>query len=174
MTDDFLDLTLSFVEDMFGDPTDPEPKQEDIDFEDYGPQFPKAVTNLICADCGARMEVRASKYGAFYGCVRWPECNGTHGAHPDGSPLGTPADKATREARIKAHFVFDQVWKNQYLLRRQAYQWMREQMGLSHSKAHIGRFSKEQCERLIGLVYKKWPNLHTRYSRIVWGDDDND
>jgi len=118
------------------------------------------------------MVIRSSKHGPFYGCTRYPDCQGTHGAHPDGSPKGTPANKETREARIKAHFVFDQIWKNGYMLRRQAYNWLRTHMDLSHSEAHIGQFDREQCETLIKLVYKAFPQLQTRYSRIAWGDAD--
>lgn len=76
----------------------------------------------------------------------------------------------THEARIRAHRVFDQVWKNRYLKRREAYQWMRKQMGLSHSQAHISKFNIPKCDQLITLVYKEWPELHTRYSRISWDD----
>ena len=44
--------------------------------------------------------IRNSRFGNFYGCSRYPVCQNTHGAHPDGTPLGKPANKATREARI--------------------------------------------------------------------------
>jgi ssDNA-binding Zn-finger/Zn-ribbon topoisomerase 1 len=154
------------VEDDFEPPV--EPKSEDVSFDDYEPRFPAARTDLRCGDCGAPMEVRPSKFGCFYGCVKWPDCNGTHGAHPDGKPKGIPANKATREARVRAHFVFDKVWKERLKSRREAYRWMRDAMGLSASQAHIGRFDRDQCDHLMALVYESFPSLHTRYSRLAW------
>lgn len=102
--------------------------------------------------CGAPMQLRRSRYGKFYGCTRYPECDGRHGAHPNGSPLGIPADKATREARIRAHEAFDRLWRSGEMRRPDAYRWLREQMGLSRSEGHISRFTAEQCERLVELV----------------------
>ena len=97
--------------------------------------------------------VRHRTLGHFYGCTRFPLCRCTHGAHPDGSPLGAPADKRTREARIKAHEAFDWLWKLHYFgSRNEAYRWMRNAMGLSNQEAHIAKLSAEQCERLITCV----------------------
>ncbi|MCS7176827.1 MAG: type I DNA topoisomerase [Candidatus Kapabacteria bacterium] len=39
------------------------------------PSEPRA--DLPCPTCGAPMVLRQSRYGAFYGCSRYPECNGT-------------------------------------------------------------------------------------------------
>lgn len=36
----------------------------------------------------------------FYGCIRYPHCNGSHGAHPNGLPLGVPADDALKSLRF--------------------------------------------------------------------------
>jgi hypothetical protein len=43
-------------------------------------------------------------------------------------------------------------------------------MGLSHRQAHISRLTAEQCELLIGMVYRDWPKLRTRYSRLLYDD----
>ena len=107
---------------------------------------------VICADCGSLMELRRSKYGKFYGCTRYPECRGAHGAHPDGKPLGIPANLETKQARMKAHAAFDRLWKSGRMKRKQAYRWMRDVMGMKPHEAHIGKFSKEQCERLVERV----------------------
>lgn len=37
-------------------------------------------------------------------------------------------------------------------LRRTAYVWLQEKMGLSEEDAHIARLDKAQCEQLIELV----------------------
>lgn len=115
--------------------------------------YPGVVTTLECPDCGAPMRfIRNSRFGNFYGCSRYPVCQNTHGAHPDGTPLGKPANKATREARIRAHAAFDRLWHGGRGSRGQAYSWMRKRLGLTREQAHIGLFDAEQCERLIALV----------------------
>lgn len=106
---------------------------------------------LDCPECGAPMKLRSSRYGLFYGCTKYPACNGTHGAHPNGAPLGTPADAETKAARIRAHAVFDALWKGPKasLTRCGAYLELQSKMGLRSDEAHIGKFTKEQCEQLI-------------------------
>ena len=111
------------------------------------------METVYCGECGAPMVLRESRYGPFYGCSRFPECRGSHGAHRDtGKPLGTPADRETKKARIEAHRAFDALWRSRKMTRTQAYQWMREAMGLDKDGAHIGLFTKEQCVRLVALI----------------------
>ena len=103
------------------------------------------------------MVLRTGPYSRFWGCTRFPECRGTHSAHADGTPHGTPADGPTKQWRIKAHESFDQLWKDRkgrraVMRRGQAYVWMREAMGLSEEDAHISRMNSEQCQKLIRLV----------------------
>jgi zinc-finger-containing domain len=92
--------------------------------------------------------------GLFYGCTGWPACKGAHGAHPDGRPLGTPADKATKQARIEAHAAFDRLWQGEgkRMSRGEAYRWMRKALDLPPAEVHIGRFSKERCVALVKAV----------------------
>ena len=98
------------------------------------------------------MKLRPSRYGQFYGCTRYPACQGTHGAHADGTPLGIPANRETKEARMAAHAAFDQLWQDGQMSRNRAYQVLRDLMGMTQEEAHIGRFTKEQCEQLIGKL----------------------
>ena len=115
------------------------------------------LPTVTCADCGALMRLRTARKGAgagklFWGCSTWPKCNATHGAHPDGRPLGIPGDKASKAARIRAHAAFDPLWASGEMSRGAAYRWMQGALGLSQDEAHIGRFTVEQCERLIRCV----------------------
>ena len=110
-----------------------------------------AVLKHPCPECGKLMLLRSSKFGLFYGCSAYPQCKATHGAHKNGEPLGIPADKLTKQARIEAHDAFDQLWKGRYMTRDEAYEWMQEAMEMSEDEAHIGRFDGDQCE---DLVYK--------------------
>jgi len=109
------------------------------------------------------MRLRSSRFGLFYGCSRYPRCRATHGAHPNGEPLGIPADEATKALRIAAHEVFDRLWKKGPMTRIKAYSWMQEVLGLSREEAHIGRFNGDTCKRLIQAVWdlkvKKAGNL---------------
>jgi ssDNA-binding Zn-finger/Zn-ribbon topoisomerase 1 len=100
------------------------------------------------------MVLRESRFGPFYGCVRYPACDATHGAHADGTPLGIPANKETREARIAAHAAFDELWKKatkkgKKSARQKAYAWLREELDLTREECHIGRFDKAMCARVI-------------------------
>lgn len=121
---------------------------------------PPPAPTLTCPMCGAPMVLRSSKYGLMYGCSTFPKCKSTHGAHPDGKPLGIPAPPEVRAARIRAHTEFDKLWmKNEFekpprpvMKRKEAYAWLRQAMGMTEEEGHIGRFDLEQCERLITLV----------------------
>lgn len=121
------------------------------------------LPKVICPTCGAKMELRITtkfRYGnndprKFWGCSRYPKCKSTHGAHPDGRPLGTPANVKTKEARMRAHVEFDRLWKGGAMTRTEAYVVMREVMGITQEEAHIGKFTTEQCEQLIARLKER-------------------
>jgi len=107
---------------------------------------------LDCPECTAPMQRRPSKFGLFYGCTRFPECRGTHGCHPDGKPLGTPANKETKLARIAAHDALGRYAKSKKWNRNKEYAFLRQVMNLPGKECHIGLFSKETCEILIERI----------------------
>lgn len=120
---------------------------------------------VICGDCGAPMKLRTARKGRFdgkrfWGCSTWPKCDSTHGAHPDGRPLGIPGDKATKAARIRAHEAFDKLWAGGEMSRGGAYRWMRRALGLTEEQAHIGRFTIADCDRLIAALAAHAPTSH--------------
>jgi hypothetical protein len=97
--------------------------------------------------CGAQMATKPSKFHEgriYYVCPRG-NCDAVVGSHPDGRPVGKPANKATRQARIRAHDAFDPIWKSGEMKRAQAYAWLREATGVMH----IGDSSLEECERVV-------------------------
>lgn len=105
-------------------------------------------------DCGGELVLRRSRYGLFYGCENYPDCPGSHGAHPDGRPLGIPATKETKDARIRAHAAFDRLWKrserhNRKRARRRYYGKLSRYLGIAVEDCHIGRFDSETCDRVI-------------------------
>lgn len=126
-----------------------------------------AQHELACPECGAPMVLRPGRFGQFYGCTRFAEtgCKGRHGAHPDGAPMGTPATADVKRARIEAHRLFDRLWQSKKMKRTAAYAWLSQAMGLPSEQAHIGRFDREQCARVIALVEEKLASYQERSSR---------
>lgn len=113
---------------------------------------------VTCGECRAPMVLRTAQRGPgagrlFYGCSRYPACRSTHGAHPDGRPLGVPGDAATKAARVAAHAAFDRLWKEGHVpSRAAAYAWLRAAMGLSREEGHIARFDPARCTELVARV----------------------
>lgn len=118
--------------------------------------------DLPCGDCGAPMRLRDSQHGLFWGCTRYPACDGAHGAHPDGRPLGRPASKALKRLRILAHSYFDRIWladveagASKRRARGSAYAWMRRELDLTAEQAHVGEMNETTCWRLIEATCRR-------------------
>jgi ssDNA-binding Zn-finger/Zn-ribbon topoisomerase 1 len=114
----------------------------------------------VTCHCGSKMRLRYSqRFGGnwFYGCSRFPECDGAHGAHQsDGAPLGVPADKPTKAARIRAHTVFNQLFEGRgRMTRSQAYRWLAKKLHMTADECHIGRFNLAQCDRVIDVCARR-------------------
>ena len=111
------------------------------------------MSKIECPDCGDRLILKNSKYGKFYGCVNYPSCKGKHSAHQNsGKPMGTPADAETREWRKKAHKAFDKIWNLYGYSRKEAYGLLQSIMKMTAREAHISRFTKEDCQKLLKLL----------------------
>lgn len=123
---------------------------------------------IYCPLCGAPMRLIQTKntfYSTgerklFYGCSNFPVCKKTIGSAPDGTPnQHKVADPETREWRNRAHYSFDKLWKGPKtrMTREEAYSWLANTMFYKDSKkAHIGTFTKEQCEQLINILQTKF------------------
>jgi hypothetical protein len=99
---------------------------------------------------------------SFWGCSRYPECKATHGAHPDGRPLGRPGNAEEKAARIEAHAWFDQLWRGGQRTRTEAYAWLRALPGVPD---HIGEMGVDDCDRLVSAVRKQLlEDLRARHS----------
>lgn len=115
-------------------------------------------TDLKCPECGADLILQEKgKYGPFYGCANWPKCNGAHSAHKDGTPLGIPANQATRTKRREAHNSFDSLRIELVWSRRYSYAWLAKRMNMAKEICHIGRFNIAQCGQVIAICEKARP-----------------
>ena len=96
-----------------------------------------------------RQMTRGNEPRKFYACSQWPKCKGTHGAHPDGEPLGTPADALTGKARSRVHKVAGKIWgkweKSSRAQRQKMYDWMVR----NAPKEHIADMTVDECEITI-------------------------
>lgn len=79
-------------------------------------------------------------------------CDATCGCHPGGNePLGYPANKETRRARMKLHELrLDPLWKKAGKGRKKharsaVYAHLSKAMGLPPADTHTGMFTIEQC-----------------------------
>ena len=104
------------------------------------------------------MVQRGGQYGLWWGCSRYPECDSKVGAHPDGRPLGTPANSELRLWRKAAHTIFDPLWKvhakyNPWpeMTRSQAYAWLEETTGI----AHIAEADVDGCLAVIKAMHAR-------------------
>ena len=111
------------------------------------------MSKLSCPECGDRLVLREGKHNKFYGCVNSPVCKGSHSAHQNsGKPLGTPADAETKQWRVKAHNALDRLWKEWGYKRNEAYGMLQTIMDMKPYDAHISRFTKEDCQKLLKLL----------------------
>jgi len=113
-----------------------------------------AHPDVACGECGSPMVLRRSQKflkngGLFYGCTKFPQCRGTHGAHADGKPLGTPANKTTKAARMVAHAAFDGLWRARGWKRNDAYGWLAGELGIGREACHIAMFDAETCALVV-------------------------
>ena len=124
---------------------------------------------IKCPYCGRNAVFRKASYvhknasdnDYLYVCSGYPNCDAYVGVHAGTKiPKGTLADAKLRRKRIETHQVFDAIWKNGILTRKDAYLWMSDIFCLSTAQAHIGHFSHYRCDCLIDESRKVLRNNH--------------
>lgn len=83
---------------------------------------------------------------------RCKTCEAHVGTHRNGSPLGNPANKEARAARMKAHAAFDKLWKNGKMERTEAYRRLARELGKEVEKTHIGWMYEEEANLVVEIV----------------------
>jgi hypothetical protein len=117
----------------------------------------KMQRKVVCPYCQSQAEkVTGEKiyphrpdlyHKTFWECE---PCDAYVGCHPNtDTPLGRLADIELREAKMRAHAVFDPIWKGGDMKRGEAYGWLAKQLGIKKQECHIGMFDVETCERVV-------------------------
>jgi zinc-finger-containing domain len=119
----------------------------------------------VCPNCGDSVGLVSNEaiYRRKYG--EWPwaykcnnaVCDSYVGLHPfTNIPLGTLANKVTREARKRAKTLFNPLWDRGGMTRSEAYTWLAGQLGIVPvENCHIGWFDVAMCERVIDVCKRR-------------------
>jgi hypothetical protein len=107
----------------------------------------------------------------FYLCR---PCDAYCGTHPDGRPMGIPADKHLRRARNYVHELFDPLWQKaaeaydgntnsmiRNVARSRAYRWLAEQMGIDTADCHVTMFDLDRCRMAYRILRDARPTAIT-------------
>ncbi|SMF96075.1 Protein of unknown function [Methylomagnum ishizawai] len=107
-----------------------------------------------CPYCGGPVQIvnNGEIYGRVYG--EWPwaylcrPCDAYVGMHPfTHIPLGTLADRETREARKSAKAPFEALHRSRLMDRDTAYRLLAERLGIPQAECHFGWFDPDLCAR---------------------------
>lgn len=108
----------------------------------------------ICPYCKKPTELvdssviyKGHSFGNIYLCR---ECDAYVGCHKGSSQsLGRVADARLRHAKRIAHSYFDRIWKEGYMNRSTAYDWLSLRLGVPKEYTHIGMFKVETCNKVV-------------------------
>ena len=92
----------------------------------------------------------AHDYGWFWLCKPCDAYVGTHSNSRRHAPLGRLANKELREAKKAAHAAFDPLWRESDWSRKDAYNWLTQQMGRVR-QVHIGEMDTADCRLIITI-----------------------
>lgn len=114
---------------------------------------------LICPYCGSPSQLvdavvvyRRAGFGSVWVCQGYPACDAYVGAHRNGLPKGSLANKELREWRKRAHAAFDPLWQSGKMSRTKAYGWLSCSLGIPKHETHIAMFDVERCRAVVELV----------------------
>lgn len=126
-------------------------------------------TGPMCSECGVKsvLTTGAKIYPYrtdladtfFWYCDMCQAWCGAHANSERHEPYGKPAGKELRKLRKQVHDSFDVLWQRKMAkegctkqeARDAGYKWLREQLKLSKTKCHIGKFDEKLCLQTIEL-----------------------
>lgn len=81
-------------------------------------------------------------------------CDAYVGTHENSNwkPLGRLANKELRSWRMKAHRLFDPLWKGGKMKRQEAYAWLAAKLGIEYKQCHIAHFDVDMCIKVIAVM----------------------
>jgi hypothetical protein len=144
---------------------------------DPGDFTPEALVKIApgCGECAAPSGVELVKSEAIYpnrsdlwthddGATRYywrcRDCGAYVGVHRGTfKALGTPAGKATRDARSAAHAAFDPLWQKRAHIsamkpsraRAKGYRWLASELGIDPKECHIGMMDVAMARRVVEI-----------------------
>ena len=114
---------------------------------------------VTCPYCGNPAKLvdsatiyRGKSYGMIWDCRPCDAYVGVHKESKDHAPLGRLANKELREWKVRAHDKFDILWQSGAMTRKDAYAHLQKIMDMPSSVAHIGKFTVEECKKLVMLL----------------------
>jgi hypothetical protein len=128
----------------------------------------KLPAPTVCNNCGSKVDYVNNEaiYGRSYG--KWPyayrcssfTCDSYVGVHPNTKiPLGTLADRATREARKQYKPMFFDLLAQKGWHRGKGYNWLSKAMSIPPEETHWGMFNVERCKLAGELCLKEMAAL---------------
>lgn len=120
----------------------------------------KKQKRITCPYCGAHAILQKASYvygdssmdEYVYVCSNYPKCDSYVGVHRGTKePMGTLANRELRNKRIRTHKVFEKIWQNNLMSKKEAYRWMTYMMGIPFDMGHIGKFSEYRCDELVKI-----------------------
>lgn len=101
---------------------------------------------MKCGICRGEMKKDNNGYGDFWNCEK---CDVRQ--YKD----GTQADKELRVLRGQAHAAFDEWWKSKGISQYEAYGILAKRFNMSTKNAHMRKFGKKQCKKVIEIFKAK-------------------
>lgn len=71
--------------------------------------------------------------------------------HSGKEPLGILANAALRHFKREAHAVFDKIWKEKKMSRKDAYKWLAHKLNIPKEECHIGYFDNKTILKAIKI-----------------------
>jgi hypothetical protein len=113
----------------------------------------------LCPECGDTLVLKdASRYGAFYGCVNFPNCLGTAAAHADGRPMGKAVNKKMKEKRVLVHKMLASLQKEKRWSRDNLYDWL-DKLFPDKKHAHIADLDNNEIKKVIRYIQEEINNV---------------
>lgn len=147
--------------------------EDDVSLDEPQREGSEERFDLQCPTCHRSMVLRRSRYGKFYGCVGYPECQETHSALLDGSPV--PGPLVTRKVKKMRSLLYGEfqslVEKHCFSNRSEAYLWASKTLGLPYDKGAplLALLDEAQCQHLIDVLQDSFPENRGFFDFISLG-----